>query len=102
MKVYRGEYAAGHPAFAPHSAAACKRYEGPLSDVRDIVYTAGDNLVIEDWIRSNVISAWHSMSTCPMGERHAGGVVDCRLDVHGVTGLKVAGTLTLREPIRKG
>lgn len=94
IAVYRGEYAAGHPAFHPDSAAACKRHDGPITDDAKIVYTKEDNIIIEDWIRSNVVSAWHSMSTCPMADRAEGGVVDAKLDVYGVTGLKIAGTST--------
>ncbi|KAI9638039.1 uncharacterized protein MKK02DRAFT_42421 [Dioszegia hungarica] len=90
IAVYRGEYAAGHPAFHPDSAAACKRHDGPITDDAKIVYTKEDNIIIEDWIRSNVVSAWHSMSTCPMADRAEGGVVDAKLDVYGVTGLKIA------------
>ena len=43
---------------------------------------------LEDWIRNN---AWghHASCTCPIGARDAGGVLDSRLRVHGVTGLRV-------------
>jgi alcohol oxidase len=91
MKVYRGEVALGHPQFAPDSAAACKRHDGPITDDSKIIYTEADNKLIEDWIRGSVISAWHSMSTCPMGNKGEGGVVDPKLNVYGVAGLKVAG-----------
>lgn len=91
MKVYRGEVALGHPQFALDSAAACKRHEGPITDDSKIVYTEADDTAIEDWIRGSVISAWHSMSTCPMGNRDEGGVVNDKLNVYGVEGLKIAG-----------
>ncbi len=41
------------------------------------------------WVRDN---AWghHASCTCPIGDRAAGGVVDGRLRVHGVTGLRIA------------
>lgn len=43
---------------------------------------------LEQWVRDN---AWghHASCTCPMGPREAGGVLDSRLNVHGVAGLRV-------------
>ncbi len=43
---------------------------------------------LEDWVRDN---AWghHASCTCPIGAREAGGVLDSRLRVHGVEGLRV-------------
>jgi choline dehydrogenase-like flavoprotein len=43
---------------------------------------------LEDWVRDN---AWghHASCTCPIGAAAAGGVLDSRLRVHGVRGLRV-------------
>ncbi|PKS08507.1 hypothetical protein jhhlp_004892 [Lomentospora prolificans] len=90
MDVYRGEYAPSHPAFPAGSAAASIETSEPLKDVKDIVYSAEDDAIIEEWLRRNVGSTWHSMGTCKMGAKETLGVVDPKLNVHGVAGLKVA------------
>ncbi|KAL8786500.1 MAG: hypothetical protein Q9213_002727 [Squamulea squamosa] len=41
-----------------------------------------------DWVRDNTITDWHPVGTCAMGPG-AGYVVDERLRVHGVKGLRV-------------
>lgn len=43
---------------------------------------------LEDWVRDN---AWghHASCTCPIGAAGEGGVLDSRLSVHGVRGLRV-------------
>ena len=99
MDVYRGEWAAGHPAFSPTSAAASKETEGPLGDVEDLVYTAEDDVVIEGWLRENVGTTWHSMGTCKMAPRGKGGVVDEGLGVYGVEGLRVADLSVVPENV---
>lgn len=90
MQIYRGEYAPGHPAFADQSAAACKELDAPLENVVDIVYTPEDERVLEQWLRQNVRTTWHSMGTCKMAPLDQGGVVDAALSVYGVEGLKIA------------
>ncbi|KAF2259272.1 putative choline dehydrogenase [Lojkania enalia] len=44
------------------------------------------------WIRASCITDWHPIGTCAMGGREgiAAGVVDARLRVYGVKGLRVA------------
>ena len=42
-----------------------------------------------DWARSNTASIYHPTGTCKMGS-DKGSVVDARLRVHGITGLRVA------------
>ncbi|CTQ49113.1 GMC family oxidoreductase [Jannaschia donghaensis] len=42
-----------------------------------------------DWARSNSVSIYHPTGTCKMGQG-PGAVVDDRLRVHGITGLRVA------------
>ncbi|KIJ11507.1 alcohol oxidase, partial [Paxillus involutus ATCC 200175] len=92
MPSYRGEVAFGHPQFAADSAAACKETDGPVPiSAPDIVYSTEDDKAIEDFVRNVGQSTWHSLGTCAMKPREEGGVVDSRLNVYGVTGLKVAG-----------
>lgn len=96
MRTFRGELAAAHPPFAASSAAAV------LEAVPDggapvaagaadtIAYTAEDERVLEQWLRENVNTTWHSLGTCKMAPREALGVVDAGLGVYGVRGLKIA------------
>ena len=108
--AYAGELIFGHPAFPKGSQAALN--DGPVEgvkekggfrthgedgggvdrkEVRDLEYTTEDDEVIRGFIRENINTTWHSLGTCRMKSREEGGVVSGRLDVHGVTGLKVAG-----------
>lgn len=90
MSSYRGEYAS-HPPFASDSPAACvDLVEALPTDVQDIVYSADDEVVLEKWIRDHVGTTWHSLGTCKMQAREKKGVVDAKLGVYGVKGLKVA------------
>lgn len=89
-KYYRGELAAGHPKFPEGSAAACVELSEPLKDVKDIVYSKEDDAAIEQWLRENVNTTWHSMATCKMAPKEQDGVVDGKLNVYGVQGLKLA------------
>lgn len=90
LKVYRGEYAPGHPPFSKCSDARLVETDGPLTDVKDIVYTPQDDAVLEKWIRENVGTTWHSMGTAKMAPRDDNGVVDNKLNVYGVQNLKIA------------
>ncbi|KIJ67569.1 GMC oxidoreductase [Hydnomerulius pinastri MD-312] len=91
MPHYRGEYQPRHPVFPGGSAAACREHDGPAPiDAPDIVYTVEDDKAIEDFHRMIITSARHSLGTCAMKPREQGGVVDPRLNVYGVQGLKVA------------
>lgn len=98
--LYRGELKLGHPKFPEGSKAAL--LDGPVvpgrfediearKAVADIQYTLEDDAAIEDWIRLNVNTMWHSMGTCKMAAREKGGAVDKDLNVYGVKKLKVAG-----------
>ncbi|RMZ73480.1 alcohol oxidase [Pyrenophora seminiperda CCB06] len=90
---FRGELAAGHPKFPASSPAAVQENvtEAPVSaEVQDVVYSEEDDRAIEQWIRENVQTTWHSLGTCKMAPREEDGVVDGRLNVYGVSGLKVA------------
>lgn len=90
-KMYRGELAVGHPKFAAGSKAACIEIDSPLSeaDVKDIEYSAEDDAAIEQWLRENIGTTWHSLGTAKMAPREQMGVVKPNLDVYGVENLKV-------------
>ncbi|KAI0182596.1 putative glucose dehydrogenase [Xylaria flabelliformis] len=91
MSVYRGELAAFHPAFATNSKAACIELQGPPAvDIENIEYTSEDDAAIEEWLRKNIATTWHSTGTCKMLPLHKNGVVDANLSVHNITGLKIA------------
>jgi alcohol oxidase len=87
---YRGELAAGHPRFPEGSAAAAVELSEQLKDIKDIVYSKEDDVAIEQWLRENVNTTWHSMATCKMAPLDQDGVVDANLNVYGVQGLKLA------------
>ncbi|KAG2113891.1 GMC oxidoreductase-domain-containing protein [Suillus discolor] len=91
MASYRGEVAAGHPDFPQGSAAACREASRPVDlDAPDIVYTAEDDEVIDRFLRDIVQTPCHSLGTCAMKPEADHGVVDARLNVYGVSNLKVA------------
>ncbi|KAK4233157.1 alcohol oxidase [Achaetomium macrosporum] len=92
MPSYRGEMAAYHPPFAPHSrAASISLQDGPLpADAPAIEYSAEDDALLDQWLRENVSTTWHSLGTCKMAPRDQGGVVDANLGVYGVERLKIA------------
>ncbi|KAJ3970469.1 GMC oxidoreductase-domain-containing protein, partial [Lentinula raphanica] len=105
MSSYRGEIAAGHPKFCsspPGSdlgkslkagipASVVSSTSGPVAiDTPDIVYSEEDDKAIDDHLRATVGTTWHSLGTCAMKPREAGGGVDSRLNVYGVVNLKVA------------
>ncbi|KAJ3759602.1 GMC oxidoreductase-domain-containing protein [Lentinula raphanica] len=106
MSSYRGEIAAGHPKFCsspPGSdlgksrlkagipASVVSSTSGPVAiDTPDIVYSEEDDRAIDDHLRATAGTSWHSLGTCAMKPREAGGVVDSRLNVYGVVNLKVA------------
>ncbi|KAF8655059.1 hypothetical protein AX16_003260 [Volvariella volvacea WC 439] len=92
LGVYRGEFLPGNPKFPQGSNALCSdQAPGPVSvTAADIKYTAEDDKAIEEYNRNYVQTAWHSLGTCAMKSRESGGVVDSKLNVYGVKGLKVA------------
>jgi alcohol oxidase len=91
MPSYRGEVPIGHPCFPEGSAAVCGETTGPVDlNVPDIIYTAEDDEAIDRYHRDRVQTTWHSLGTCAMKPRADQGVVDARLNVYGVTNLKVA------------
>jgi len=61
----------------------------------EIHYSNEDIKHIEKWVQRHVETTWHSLGTCSMAPKEGNsivkhGVLDERLNVHGVKGLKVA------------
>ena len=62
---------------------------------KDLKYSTEDLKHIEEWVKRHVETTWHSLGTCSMAPKEGNsivkhGVLDERLNVHGVKGLKVA------------
>ncbi|KAJ0328623.1 hypothetical protein COL5a_004938 [Colletotrichum fioriniae] len=89
--LYRGEVAGGHPAFAADSKAALvdSVSADAYKNVKPIEYSKEDDKAIEQFLRENINTTWHSLGTTKMAPRDDGGVVDSSLSVYGVEGLKV-------------
>jgi alcohol oxidase len=93
MPIFRGELASSHPRFpAGSKAAIIEKADGPVvtDDAARIEYSAEDDKAIDQRIREILSTTWHSLGTCKMAPREKKGVVDGSLNVHGVTGLKLA------------
>ncbi|RMZ35475.1 hypothetical protein D0859_00318 [Hortaea werneckii] len=88
---YRGELELTHPQFPAGSKATLESHEKcPASEeVQDLTYDAEDDKAIEQYLRENIGTTWHSLGTCKMAPREQGGVVDAKLNVYGVQNLKV-------------
>jgi alcohol oxidase len=99
----------GHPKFAADSPAALLSFDGgrnpePSSTeerikLPDIKYSAEDDKIIEQFIRENVGTTWHSLGTCAMRPFQDGGVVDKDLNVYGVQGLKLCDLSIIPENV---
>ncbi|KAF9478333.1 alcohol oxidase [Pholiota conissans] len=91
MQSFRGDLVVGHPEFKVDSSAATSLTASPADiSAPEIVYTKEDDDAIDEYHRKTVETTWHSIGTCAMKPREQGGVVDERLNVYGVQGLKVA------------
>ncbi|TFY61094.1 hypothetical protein EVJ58_g4718 [Rhodofomes roseus] len=91
MPLYCGEYLPDHPQFRDISQASCSAEGQSVAvDAPPLQYTAEDDKAIDDHTRRAVQTSWHSLGTCAMRPREQDGVVDAKLNVYGVTGLKVA------------
>ncbi|KAK7436184.1 hypothetical protein VKT23_019260 [Stygiomarasmius scandens] len=90
MSFSRGGVPAFHPKF-PEGSEACvgEQDKEDAIDVADIKYTKEDDLAIDEFHREILNTAWHSLGTCAMKPRSQNGVVDSKLNVYGVEGLKV-------------
>lgn len=91
----------GHGSWSlPLGPAETKAEPGILNshakEVRqELPYSTNDIKAVEEWVKRHVESTWHSLGTCSMAPRDGNsivkhGVLDERLNVHGVKGLKVA------------
>jgi choline dehydrogenase-like flavoprotein len=92
-KFYRGELATSHPPFPAHSQAACTTLDsepGDAETVTDLEYSPEDDKILEQFLRENINTTWHSLGTAKMAPREQKGVVDRDLNVYGVKGLKLA------------
>ncbi|KJA13768.1 GMC oxidoreductase [Hypholoma sublateritium FD-334 SS-4] len=89
LPVYRGAVPQMHPKFPEGSCAVTTEEVSPvdLSSPR-ITYTAEDDAAIDEYHRRTGEPTL--LGTCAMKPRQSGGVVDPRLNVYGVEGLKVA------------
>jgi alcohol oxidase len=95
LPFFMGEVAATHPQYQNSSTAAKASQQDVCGEdgkyVReDYPYSPEDEAAIETWVRSSVRTTWHSLGTCAMRPREAGGVVDPHLNVFGTEALKVA------------
>ncbi|KAI8947538.1 GMC oxidoreductase [Xylaria longipes] len=90
--MYRGELAAYHPPFPAYSKAACATFdaERDTTNVMDLEYSPEDDKILEQFLRENINTTWHSIGTAKMAPREQLGVVDKDLNVYGVKGLKLA------------
>ncbi|ROV87667.1 hypothetical protein VSDG_09633 [Cytospora chrysosperma] len=92
-KMYRGEVAIGHPKFPAGSRASVTENIPDTgldaTNIQDLEYSPEDDKAIEQFVRENAQTTWHSLGTCRMAPREDMGVVDGNLDVYGVQGLKV-------------
>jgi alcohol oxidase len=98
-----GNLSAGitHGSWSSHLPEADRKPEANIlssnkREVReDLKYSKKDIEAVEEWVKRHVESTWHSLGTCSMAPREGNsivkhGVLDERLNVHGVKGLKVA------------
>lgn len=94
LPYYKGELELGHPKFPEGSKAALQDAEGRYSEaeagqIENLEYSEEDDRAIEEWIRGNLNTTWHSLGTCAMKPLEQGGIVDGDLNVYGTIGLKV-------------
>ncbi|KAI1174757.1 GMC oxidoreductase-domain-containing protein [Nemania sp. FL0916] len=90
--MYRGEWAALHPPYPAGSKAACVTLDAAqdTANLKDLEYSPEDDRILEQFLRENIGTTWHSLGTAKMAPREQLGVVDRDLNVYGVKGLKLA------------
>ncbi|KAJ7904840.1 hypothetical protein B0H13DRAFT_2233870 [Mycena leptocephala] len=81
LPSFRGALVPAHPQFSQDSLAALTETETVPLEAPNIVYTAEDELTAKNYLH---------LGTCAMKPLEQGGVVDSKLNVHGVKNLKVA------------
>ncbi|PSN74310.1 alcohol oxidase [Corynespora cassiicola Philippines] len=95
--AFAGELALGQPKFREGSAAALSsspfkkggfQSDEERKEIPPIKYDEEDDRAIEDFIRSNVGTTFHSLGTCKMAPKEKLGVVDESLNVYGTEALK--------------
>jgi len=77
---------------APLSSIIVKRVFPPLPPTSSLAGAEKEKEDFSDFVRNYTITDWHPVGTCgmgPLGEKGEGGVLDARLRVHGVKGLRV-------------
>lgn len=80
MALFGSEIDSEHPAFPAGSPAA-----------ESAGYSAEDDALIKEFLRTKVGTTWHPMGTCKMAPHgETGGVVDGALKVYGVENLRIA------------
>lgn len=91
LPYFKGELELGHPKFKEGSKATLSIGKAsPVDfDSAKIEYSKEDDAVIEEWIRANLNTTWHSLGTCAMRAREKGGVADGDLNVYGTQSLKI-------------
>lgn len=92
--IGHGSWSSPLPA-ADKIAAANILSSNKVDTRQELKYDSKDIKAIEEWVKRHVESTWHSLGTCSMAPREGNsivkhGVLDERLNVHGVKGLKVA------------
>lgn len=62
-----------------------------LKQVSPVPEETSSNAELQKWVQHNTVTCWHPIGTCAMGGKEGikGGVVDDRLRVYGVKGLRV-------------
>ncbi|KAG9228998.1 putative alcohol oxidase [Amylocarpus encephaloides] len=100
LPYYKGELELGHPKFKDGSNAAINETT-TTTDIKakDIEYSKDDDAAIEDWVRDNLNTTWHSCGTCAMRPKGKGGVLDRSLNVYGTQGLKIADLSMMPENV---
>ena len=59
-----------------------------------------DRAMARKFAKDAAISSWHPIGTCAMLPRHAGGVVDPRLKVYGIEGLRIVDASVMPRHVR--
>jgi choline dehydrogenase len=78
-----------HPALQAHAIEGSSGDNGEVLPGLDNVPLDADEDTIFEFIKANTIPNWHASGTCQMLPEADGGVVDPRLRVYGVEGLRV-------------
>ncbi|KAL9009582.1 MAG: hypothetical protein Q9173_005402 [Seirophora scorigena] len=82
------------PGRAPSASFVSSSQPSTIRD--DLKYTPEDIAAVEEWVKRHIETTWHSLGTCSMAPKAGNlivkhGVLDERLNVHRVQGLKCAG-----------